>query len=63
MISRIEDRARRPLPQDPFRKPGGDSDDGPRAPAVPKPGPNDLLKRMQRVDPDQAKRYRQRSGE
>jgi hypothetical protein len=30
---------------------------------VDKPNVDDLLKRMKRVDPDQAKRYRQRTGE
>ncbi|HET6383356.1 MAG TPA: ubiquitin-like protein UBact [Armatimonadota bacterium] len=63
MIVRIEDRLRRPAPADPMRKPGGDGDDGPSSPKVNRPNPNDLLKRMKRVDPDQARRYRQRSGE
>jgi hypothetical protein len=39
-------------------------DIGPSRPDVRKPdGGNELLKRMKKVDPDQAKRYRQRSGE
>lgn len=39
-------------------------DIGPSKPDVKKPeGGNELLKRMKKVDPDQAKRYRQRSGE
>lgn len=39
-------------------------DPGPRRPDVDRPGPSDeLLRRMRRVDPDQAKRYRQRSGQ
>ena len=63
MIARIEDRLRRPAPADPVRKPGGDDEGGPSAPKVNRPNPNDLLKRMKRVDPDQARRYRQRSGE
>ena len=62
MIVNLEDRMRRQTPVEPMRKQGGD-DDGPRSPDVPRPKPNDLLKRMQRVDPDQARRYRQRSGE
>jgi hypothetical protein len=33
------------------------------APQVEKPDVGDLLKRMKRVDPDQAKRYRQRTGQ
>lgn len=58
---RGEERIQRPVPQDPITRPG--SDDGPKAPNVKRPDPSDLLKRMRRVDPDQAKRYRQRSGE
>ena len=53
---------RRPLPSDPMNKPGGD-DSGPNAPKVKKPDTRQLLDRMKRVDPDQAKRYRQRSGQ
>lgn len=56
-----QERIQRPTPQEPFTKPGDDS--GPRSPGVKRPDPSDLLKRMRRVDPDQAKRYRQRSGE
>ncbi len=54
---------RMPLPAspDPITRPGDDS--GPKAPDVKRPDPSDLLKRMRRVDPEQAKRYRQRSGE
>jgi len=36
---------------------------GPQAPDVSRPDTSDLLKRMRRVDPDQSKRYRQRTGE
>ncbi|MBI1755539.1 MAG: ubiquitin-like protein UBact [Fimbriimonas ginsengisoli] len=55
------DRLTRPLTE-PARK-GGD-ETGPSRPDVRKPeGGNELLKRMKRVDPDQAKRYRQRSGQ
>ncbi len=39
--------------------PGG----GPSAPPVDRPTVDDLLKRMRKVDPDQAKRYRQRTGQ
>ncbi|BBO23412.1 MAG: ubiquitin-like protein UBact [Armatimonadetes bacterium] len=39
-------------------------DTGPSRPNVPKPGgPNELIKRLRKVDPDQAKKYRQRSGQ
>lgn len=43
-------------------RPGG-SGDGPNAPKVDKPNVDELLKRMRKVDPDQAKRYRQRTGQ
>ncbi|HVK57972.1 MAG TPA: ubiquitin-like protein UBact [Candidatus Kapabacteria bacterium] len=42
--------------------PGGGGE-GPSAPKVDKPNVEELLKRMRKVDPDQAKRYRQRTGE
>ncbi|HEU4753189.1 MAG TPA: ubiquitin-like protein UBact [Armatimonadota bacterium] len=56
-----EERIQRPTPSDPLTRPG--SDDGPKSPNVKRPDPSDLLKRMRRVDPDQARRYRQRSGQ
>jgi hypothetical protein len=40
---------------------GGGS--GPSSPRVEKPNTEELLKRMRKVDPDQAKRYRQRTGQ
>jgi hypothetical protein len=56
------DRTTRRFEPEPERKLGDDS--GPTKPDVKRPGgPNELLKRMKRVDPDQAKKYRQRSGE
>lgn len=56
------DRTTRRIEPEPERKFGDDS--GPSKPDVKKPaGPNELLKRMKRVDPDQAKKYRQRSGQ
>lgn len=37
---------------------------GPTRPDIGKPdGGNELLKRMKKIDPDRAKKYRQRSGE
>ncbi len=42
--------------------PGGDGS-GPSRPEGSRPNTDDLLKRMRKVDPDQAKRYRQRTGE
>jgi len=56
------DRLTRPASPSPDKKLGDDS--GPSKPDIQKPeGGNELLKRMKKVDPDQAKRYRQRSGE
>jgi len=56
------DRTTRPFEPEPERKLGDES--GPTKPSVPKPaGPNELMRRMKKVDPDQAKKYRQRSGE
>lgn len=42
--------------------PGGDGS-GPSRPEGSRPNTEDLLKRMRKVDPDQAKRYRQRTGQ
>ena len=55
------DRLTRPLSPEPERKLGDEP--GPSRPDVQRPEGNELLKRMKRVDPDQAKKYRQRSGE
>ncbi|MCI2429383.1 ubiquitin-like protein UBact [Candidatus Acetothermia bacterium] len=48
-------------PTEPWTK--RDEGDGPRTPNVPKPDTERLLEKMRRVDPRQAQRYRQRSGE
>lgn len=48
-------------PVDPLRKEGDQP--GPVRPDVQRPDRSDLLKRMKRVDPEQARRYRQRSGQ
>jgi hypothetical protein len=42
---------------------GGGGGDGPKSPQVEKPNTEELLKKMRKVDPDQAKRYRQRTGQ
>ncbi len=61
MIFRAEERRQMPtLPTEPARKEG---DGGPGKPDVKRPDTSDLLKRMKRVDPDAARRYRQRSGQ
>ena len=57
-----DESGRRQLPNDPISRPGGD-DSGPSKPQVQRPDSKQLLERMKRVDPEQAKRYRQRSGQ
>ena len=37
--------------------------DGPRSPDISRPDTRDLLKKMRKVDPNQSKRYRQRTGQ
>ncbi len=56
------DRTLRRESSEPERRLG--DDEGPSKPDIGRPdGPNELLRRMKRIDPDQAKKYRQRSGE
>jgi hypothetical protein len=56
------DRITRPNPESPDRL--NPEPSGPTRPDVQRPeGGNELLKRLKKVDPDQAKKYRQRSGE
>jgi hypothetical protein len=57
----MPDRIQKPQP--PIPAPGGGGGDGPSAPKVEKPNTEELLKRMRKVDPDQARRYRQRTGQ
>ncbi|MCZ6514040.1 MAG: ubiquitin-like protein UBact [Nitrospina sp.] len=38
-------------------------DDGPSRPDVSRPGRDDLLKRMKKVDPKQSEKYKQRTGQ
>jgi hypothetical protein len=54
---------RRTRPSDPIERKPGDEGAGPSRPKVERPDTGDLLKRMRRVDPNQARRYRQRTGE
>ena len=59
---KVEDRLTKPITPEPTRKLGDES--GPSAPKVTRPdGGNELLRRMKNVDPDRAKKYRQRSGQ
>jgi hypothetical protein len=56
------ERTTRRIDPEPQRKQG--DEDGPSKPDVGRPkAPNELLRRMRNVDPDQAKKYRQRSGQ
>ncbi|MBC8233255.1 ubiquitin-like protein UBact [bacterium] len=55
-------RDRKPKPTEPWDKQKQD-EDGPKRPDVDKPDTRDLLRRMRRVDPNQSRRYRQRTGE
>ncbi len=56
---------RRERPFDPIPKPTSPSDDqgGPKRPEGGSPDKDNLLKRMRKVDPKQAERYRQRTGQ
>jgi len=54
---------RREGPIDPMPKAPKPSDEGPRKPETGSPDKDNLLKRMRKVDPKQAERYRQRTGE
>ena len=48
--------------ESPWERKGGD-DGGPKTPNVAKPDTNNLLKRLRSIDPDQSRKYRQRSGQ
>ncbi len=55
---------RRDRPMDPMPKsPSPIEDPGPRRPDTGSPDKDNLMKRMRKVDPKQAERYRQRTGE
>ncbi|MHC1764154.1 MAG: ubiquitin-like protein UBact [Verrucomicrobiia bacterium] len=56
----MPDQAQKQRPLTPAPSGGGD---GPASPKVDKPNVEELMKRMRKVDPDQAKRYRQRTGQ
>ena len=58
----MPDRIQKPHHSTPAPGGGGDAG-GPAAPKVEKPNTEELLKRMRKVDPDQARRYRQRTGQ
>lgn len=58
----MPDRTQKPVAPAPWGPKQGD-EAGPKAPDISKPDTRDLLKRMRKVDPNQSKRYRQRTGE
>lgn len=56
------DRKERPV--DPISKPSGPGEEsGPKRPETDSPSRDNLMKRMRKVDPKQAEKYRQRTGE
>ncbi len=63
---KMDDATRKERPQrtkEPWRKEGGGDDAGPTRPDIEEPSRKRLLRRMRQVDKDQARRYRQRTGE
>ncbi len=58
----MEFTERKPMTPEPAEKPREEGP-GPRRPDVDVGGTDDLMKRMRKVDPKQAERYRQRTGE
>ncbi len=58
----MPERIQKP-PTVPWGPKQGDEGDGPKAPDISRPDTQDLLKKMRRVDPNQSKRYRQRTGQ
>lgn len=55
---------RRERPLDPGPRPPKPSEEGgPTRPETNSPGKDSIMKRMKKVDPKQAERYRQRTGE
>lgn len=60
--AQFPDRIERPTSPAPWEKKETDTG-GPRRPDGAAPDTKELLKKMRRVDPNQAKRYRQRTGQ
>jgi hypothetical protein len=58
----MPERIQKPADPVPWGPKQGD-EGGPRSPDVSRPDTKDLLKKMRKVDPNQSKRYRQRTGE
>ncbi len=57
------DRKQRPI--DPISKPSGpgEQESGPKRPETGSPSRDNLMKRMRKVDPKQAEKYKRRTGE
>ena len=62
VIFSMPERTEKPVAPVPWGPKQGDSG-GPKSPDVSKPDTRDLLKKMRKVDPNQSKRYRQRTGQ
>jgi hypothetical protein len=60
--SSMPERTQRPTEPVPWAPKQGDGG-GPRSPDISRPDTKDLLKKMRKVDPNQSKRYRQRTGQ
>jgi hypothetical protein len=58
----MPERIQKPVEPAPWGPKQGDGG-GPRSPDISRPDTKDLLKKMRKVDPNQSKRYRQRTGE
>jgi hypothetical protein len=58
----MPERVPKPFDPAPWGPKQGD-EGGPRSPDVSRPDTKDLLKKMRKVDPNQSKRYRQRTGQ
>jgi len=58
----MPERIQKPIEPAPWGPKQGDGG-GPRSPDISRPDTKDLLKKMRKVDPNQSKRYRQRTGQ
>lgn len=58
----MPERVQKPVEPAPWGPKQGDGG-GPRSPDISRPDTKDLLKKMRKVDPNQSKRYRQRTGQ
>jgi len=58
----MPERIQKPVEPAPWGPKQGDGG-SPRSPDISRPDTKDLLKKMRRVDPNQSKRYRQRTGQ